>query len=164
MATIETVRTLQWKYDDGGRWDAGFRPRHVGDCVTRAIAIATGLPYTEVVELVNAMGRERGRRMYKSKPAGLLPSDVEDLLSGLGWRYVAMPPGMHLSPGELPDAPILIARVGRGRRGHMCAVIDGTIRDIWDSSRMRSQKPDAKTHNRRQVRGVYLLGSNDGDN
>jgi hypothetical protein len=58
-----TTETLPWVYDDGGRYAAGFRPRDVGDCVTRAIAIATGKPYPAVVEMVNTMGRERGRQM-----------------------------------------------------------------------------------------------------
>lgn len=30
-----------WRYNDGGRRDAGFKGDAVGDCVTRAIAIAS---------------------------------------------------------------------------------------------------------------------------
>ncbi len=65
-ATAKT--TLPWVYDDGGRYAAGYRPYDVGDCVTRSIAIGTGLPYSTVVDMVNAMGRERGRRMYQDQP------------------------------------------------------------------------------------------------
>jgi hypothetical protein len=36
--------TMKWIHNDGGRADAGFRGE-TGDCVTRAIAIATGKPY-----------------------------------------------------------------------------------------------------------------------
>ena len=145
--------TLSWEYDDGGRCEAGFRPREVGDCVARVIAIGTGLPYVTVVDMVNAMGKDRGRRMYKTRPAALETADITDLLAGLGWTYTKLGHGVHLSPGELPAAPRVIADLSSH---HVCAVIDGVIRDTWDSSRMRSQKPDAKTHNRHLVAGVWL--------
>ena len=36
-----------FKYNDGGRAAAGYQGA-AGDCVTRSIAIVTGLPYEEV--------------------------------------------------------------------------------------------------------------------
>src|SRR6202022_2042587 len=56
IMTTHVLPTLKWKYDHGGRYAAGFRPRGVGDCVTRSIAIATGLPYATVADMVNEMG------------------------------------------------------------------------------------------------------------
>ena len=41
------MKSLGYINDDGGRKDAGFRGRG-GDCVTRSIAIATGIPYKRV--------------------------------------------------------------------------------------------------------------------
>jgi uncharacterized protein (DUF111 family) len=38
-----------WKFDDGGRAKAGYK----GDCVCRAIAIATGIPYRDVYDAIN---------------------------------------------------------------------------------------------------------------
>ena len=38
---------MNWVYDDGGRKAAGFRGK-AGDCVTRSIAIATRLPYSDI--------------------------------------------------------------------------------------------------------------------
>ena len=38
-----------FKYNDGGRELAGYKGK-TGDCVTRAIAIATGKPYQEVYD------------------------------------------------------------------------------------------------------------------
>jgi hypothetical protein len=37
-----------WVYDDGGRAAAGFKGKNVGDCVCRAVAIATGKPYRAI--------------------------------------------------------------------------------------------------------------------
>jgi hypothetical protein len=80
-------------------------------------------------------------------------SDVTDLLAPLGWTYTKMRRGVHLSAGELPAAPVLFADLSSH---HLCAVVGGVIRDTWDSSRMRCQKPDAKTHNRHLVSGAWL--------
>ena len=38
-----------FKYNDGGRELSGYKGK-TGDCVTRAIAIATGKPYQEVYD------------------------------------------------------------------------------------------------------------------
>lgn len=52
-----------WIYDDGGRSEAGYKGT-TGDCVCRAIAIATETPYQEVYDLINEFAkRERtGKR------------------------------------------------------------------------------------------------------
>jgi hypothetical protein len=41
------VGLMTFVHDDGGRVAAGFKG-HAGDCVVRAIAIATGIPYRQV--------------------------------------------------------------------------------------------------------------------
>jgi hypothetical protein len=38
---------VYWQFNDGGRGEAGFQGE-TGDCVCRAVAIATGKPYAEV--------------------------------------------------------------------------------------------------------------------
>jgi hypothetical protein len=43
---------MKWVYDNGGRKAAGFRGK-AGGCVTRSIAIATGLPIGHVYALLN---------------------------------------------------------------------------------------------------------------
>ena len=53
--------------DDGGREAAGFRGK-TGDCVTRAIAIATEVPYAEVyAALADGMAKRRGRHHSNGK-------------------------------------------------------------------------------------------------
>lgn len=38
---------MKYQYNDGGRAEAGYKG-HTGDCVCRAIVIASELPYQEV--------------------------------------------------------------------------------------------------------------------
>ena len=55
---------MRFQYDDGGRAAAGFRG-DAGDCVTRAIAIATRQGYLTVYNSLNALA--------KSEPGGHMP-------------------------------------------------------------------------------------------
>ena len=54
---------MEFVYDDGGRKEAGYKG-YTGDCVTRAIAIASGLPYAQVYE---AMAKGNGSQIVSSK-------------------------------------------------------------------------------------------------
>ncbi len=45
----------QWQFDDGGRSEAGFHGK-TGDCLCRAIAIATGKEYAEVYAELTVLG------------------------------------------------------------------------------------------------------------
>lgn len=130
-----------WAFDDGGRVAAGFRG-HTGDCVTRAVAIATGMNYREVYDLVNSLGaEEKPRRTRSGKPkrstarTGVSKKTTRKLMEHLGWSWtptMAIGSGctVHLSPEELPAGRI-IAKVS----GHICAVIDGVVRDTYDPTR-----------------------------
>jgi hypothetical protein len=131
--------------DDGGRGAAG-RKGEASDCVVRAIAIATGLPYAKVYDdlmsAAKAFGRQRrGRVAKRIRDKGASPRNgVNDevwkpYLEYLGWRWTpTMSIGsgcqVHLRSGELPMGR-LIARVS----GHVVAVIDGQIHDTHDCSR-----------------------------
>ena len=56
---------MEFIYDDGGRAAAGFKGK-TGDCVTRAIAIATGRPYREVYDRLNEIAQEHERLWLQS--------------------------------------------------------------------------------------------------
>lgn len=121
-----------WTYDDGGRAAAGFRGI-AGDCVTRAVAIAAELPYREVYDALasrqEALGRARSAREGVGRAA------YEPYLLGLGFVWVptmAIGAGcrVHLRADELPAGRI-VARLSR----HLCAVVDGVVRDLYDPSR-----------------------------
>jgi hypothetical protein len=52
---------LPFVFDDGGRAASGFRGQ-ADDCVVRAVAIASALPYAEVYQ---AIAKRRGRRAWQ---------------------------------------------------------------------------------------------------
>ena len=130
---------LPYVYDDGGRGGAGFKG-NAGDCVTRAIAIATGLPYLDVYEeLSRGMGGRaltRGRTSPRSARDGVLRPVYDAMLTRLGWEWtptmrIGSGTTVHLRQGEIPEDGPVVARLSR----HLCAVIDGVIHDTSDPSR-----------------------------
>lgn len=129
---------MTFHFNDGGRAVAGFRG-HTGDCVTRAIAIATGKPYREVYDALNqlAQSERRGKRKRKrsSSRLGVFRRTYSRYLDSLGWRWTATMQirsgcKVHLRKAELPGGR-LIVRVSR----HLTAVIDGELHDTHDCSR-----------------------------
>jgi len=130
--------------NDGGRADAGFRRKSVGDCAARAIAIATPRPYRAVYDELSALGwREDGTRYtaWRDPADGLFiggekaNSLLWEYIASLGWRWVpTMRIGsgcrVHLRADELPSGRI-IARLSH----HIVAVINGVIHDTHDCSR-----------------------------
>lgn len=139
MTSDVTTPVIGWVFDDGGRADAGYRGQ-TGDCVPRAIAIATGLTYQKVYDDLWALNR--ARRQTKRAPKSRSPRDggtttrtIRRYVESLGWTWVpTMTIGsgtqVHLRAAELPSGRI-IARVSK----HLCAVIDGVIHDTHDPSR-----------------------------
>lgn len=141
-------------YDDGGRAAAGFKGS-AGDCVTRAVAIATGLPYLDVYNAINAAAanertgkRKRGK---SSARTGVYKGTTRKYLESLGavWTptmRIGQGCTVHLRADELPKGRLIVA-VSR----HLCAVIDGVIHDTHDPSRDGT----------RCVYGYYTLPSPD---
>ena len=131
--------TNTFVYDDGGRAAAGF-PGGARDCVTRAIAIATGTPYRDVYDALNwAATRERRtkRRRYRRSGAdtGVFKPTVRRYLQHLGWQWhstmgIGTGCRVHLRADELPPGRLIVS-VSR----HLCAVIDGVVHDTHDPSR-----------------------------
>ncbi len=129
---------MRWVHDDGGRQAAGFKGQAAGDCVTRSIAIVTGLPYRQVYDAINAAAqaeRPRRGRARSSARAGVHKGTQRRYLAGLGYTWTAtMGVGtgcrVHLADGELPPGRLLV-QVSR----HLTAVVDGVIHDTHDPSR-----------------------------
>jgi hypothetical protein len=140
---------MTFVYNDGGRKAAGYKGE-AGDCVTRAIAIATNKPYQEVYDALRAENREyarahrgrvakkiaRGKGLSGTTPrSGVYKEVSRPYLIALGWKWTpTMSIGtgckIHLRAGELPSGR-LIVKVSR----HMVAVIDGVLHDTHDCSR-----------------------------
>ncbi|MAG24750.1 hypothetical protein CMI47_04135 [Candidatus Pacearchaeota archaeon] len=129
---------MKTTYNDGGREDAGYKGK-TGDCGTRAIAIATGLDYQDVYDMIIEYAKKErtGKRKKKiSHPrTGVYVNTMKKIMEALGWKWKAtMGIGtgctVHLNPDELPKGRI-ICRVSR----HYVAVVDGEICDTHDCSR-----------------------------
>lgn len=128
---------MPYRYSDGGRAAAGFTKEASGDCVVRAIALATGRPYAEVHKTVYEFGHmEGGPSRKRSHPdRGVNTPTMYKLMEYYGATWVpTMKIGqkerMHLADGELPDGRIIV-RLSR----HVAAVIDGVIYDNHDPQR-----------------------------
>jgi len=135
LITVSEAK-LPFVYDDGGRSLAGYRGV-ADDCVARAVAIATGLPYVDVyAAIARGVGSERGSTGATAR-SGVHTNRkwFKIYMSDLGFKWVpTMQIGKgctsHLVPGELPTGR-LVVKVSR----HLSAVIDGVIRDTHDPSR-----------------------------
>lgn len=124
--------------NDGGREAAGYKGQ-VGDCVTRAIAIATGKPYQEVYDALNGLAvnerKGKSKRGKSSSRNGVYRATFAKYLLSLGWQWhptMAIGQGckVHMKADELPQGNLIVS-VSR----HMVAVINGVIHDTHDPSR-----------------------------
>jgi hypothetical protein len=129
---------IVWRYDDGGRRDAGFRRMAPGDCAARALAIAAPMPYRDACALVDAASaRERPRRGRTRSDAasGVYARTFRRLMDDLGWVWTpTMDIGtgcrVHLRRDELPSGRLIVS-LSR----HYAAVVYGVVRDNHDPSR-----------------------------
>jgi hypothetical protein len=138
----KSPRPIPFVYDDGGREAAGFKGE-ARDCVCRAIAIATGTPYREVYNKIEALaksekprrrknGRKRGRSTARG---GVKKKTLRAVMEFYGLEWVPLMKigsgcTVHLDRNELP-AGTLIARVSK----HVVAIVDSIARDTFDPTR-----------------------------
>ena len=129
---------MEFKFNDGGREEAGFTGR-TGDCVCRAIAIASETPYKTVYDKINEIAKsERTGKRKKGKSnarTGVYKQTIKKYMESIGWTWVAtMKIGsgckVHLKASELPKGR-LVVNVSK----HTTAVIDGVLNDTYDCSR-----------------------------
>lgn len=133
----------KFNYNDGGRLEAGYKGQ-TGDCVCRAICIATGKPYQEVYDvLANGNATQRKGKREGNKAGKLTASRgintkrkwFADYMDSLGFVWtptmlIGQGCKTHLKADELPNG-ILIVNVSK----HFTCVIDGIINDTYDCSR-----------------------------
>lgn len=128
---------MKYIYDDGGRKAAGFSGS-AGDCVVRAVAIATEQPYQTVYDALSD-GCRTQRKTKRGRVKASARNGVNtnrkwfrDYMAGLGWKWTpTMQIGsgckVHLDAAEIPAGRLIVA-VSK----HYTAVIDGVIRDTHD--------------------------------
>lgn len=111
-------------YNDGGRRAAGYKTVQVGDCVNRALAILTGLPYNDVRRILNeACGKERGED--RSCPeTGIYPKTYQKILRTLGVGKLVKITQWQ----QLPEQGRYLVVLDQ----HVVAYIDGVFHDTYD--------------------------------
>ena len=135
---------IKFKENDGGRKDAGWKGTG-GDCVTRAVVIASGLPYQEVYDRL-AEGNATQRKTKHSKAKGKQGRTAlhgiwtkrkwfKEYMAELGFDWtptMAIGSGckVHVREDELPKGRLILAL-----SKHYAACIDGVINDTHDPSR-----------------------------
>jgi len=129
---------MEFKYNDGGRKEAGYKG-FTGDCICRAITIATQKPYQEIYDLINIFGkkeRKSKRRSGKSSArTGVYKDTIRKIMKSLGWEltptmFIGSGCKVHLKSNELPKGRLIIS-VSK----HMTCVLDGVLNDTYDCSR-----------------------------
>jgi hypothetical protein len=143
---------LRFVKDDGGRSRSGIaRGSHkdgAGDCVARAIAIAAQKTYREVHDALIATAvryaetkpdspwgwlvKSRRRNVHRLFNADHgVHQEISDLyLEELGWKYTrTFEDGVRLRADELSLGRLIVRT-----SGHLTAVIDGELHDMFDCS------------------------------
>lgn len=118
---------MEVKINDGGR-SKYFAASKVGDCVTRAVAIATNKDYKDVYNEITSLVGYTPRNGVKKK-------DTKRVMAHFGgvWHpCMAVGSGcqVHLKTDELPKGKLVCSC-----SGHVVAVLDGVLNDTYDSSR-----------------------------
>lgn len=112
---------------DGGRAEAGYKGT-ANDCVTRAFAIATGLPYQVAYD---ELRRFLSNCFEGGSPRSGVSMEVTRRFYGrMGWKFVdtmMVGGGKKFTIDDLPSGKV-IALLDH----HVSVVIDGTIHDAYD--------------------------------
>ena len=144
LKKTKKIKKLRFKENDGGRLDAG-RKGATGDCVCRAISIATGKNYLEVYERL-AVGNKTQRRSKnsckfanrKTASHGIYVKRkwFKDYMHELGFEWkplmsIGVGCQVHLAKNEIPNKGIYICALSK----HYTTVVNGVINDTYDPSR-----------------------------
>ena len=124
--------------DDGGRSESGFKG-DASDCVCRAIAIASGLPYLEVyARLAEGNATQRGGKGTRSAREGISTKRkwFKDYMASIGFEWTpTMRPGMKQDErcylladgtiaGDIPQGRLVLSLAR-----HCSAHVNGINRD-----------------------------------
>jgi len=117
---------MRFVWDDGGRAICGFVGL-TGDCVPRAIAIATGAVYRDIYNTLGSQSAKSPRHGVDTDTAAAYLRE-RDWIRTIGFEQ----------PFEIEDLPmgVVIVHIAKanGRAQHFCTMVDHVIHDTWDPS------------------------------
>ena len=118
---------IGYEFDDGGRKDAGYKG-FTGDCVIRAISIATGQDYKELYKRFAGLNKVRfGKATGRD---GVSPKDFVPVLEEFGFARVRNQRGKPLL--TFTEAYERYGNCVVSTTKHIAAIIDGNLRDTYD--------------------------------
>ena len=143
------MESQKWVYNDGGRSNY-FSGKHAGDCVTRAVAIASGIDYLKVYNVIargNSKDPKKNRhRGEKSARNGVRTRSkwFRKQMQDWGWVFKECKTYENITLGssKIPKGNI-ICWVDR----HYVAVIDGVVNDTFnpdETKKIRLRNKDGK--------------------
>ena len=113
---------MDFIWDDGGRAACGYVGL-TGDCVPRAIAIATGALYRDVYEKLGIVSE-------KSPRHGVPTETAAAYLAERYWQRT-IEVDRPFSVGELPNGVVIVhIAKSNARSQHFCTLIDRVVHDI----------------------------------
>lgn len=115
-------------YDDGGRLESGLKGRS-GDCAVRAVSVATGMNYKDARLLIKEFAA-KGKQGNKAIANGVYKEDLNAALESIGWEWRSAPKFEGRKAKYTDISGVAILRMAR----HFAAVVNGELRDTWDSS------------------------------
>ena len=155
--TSSTKGTIKFVKNDGGRAAAGFEGI-AGDCVVRAIAVATDQP--ENYRLIHNTCSRHNASMGYDKDADNGVLGAETLMTGFGYEQVATATTetgrtVKVAGKTLAQIakwfPNCVVRTNVRRKYHMVAIVDGELQDSWDSNWRYTNSDEI-----RRVRNVWI--------
>lgn len=120
---------MEFFFDTGGR-EKYYKQIFVGDCATRAIAIANHLDYKIVYNMM--------RKIFDNSPRNGVTKEVtDDCLKILGWDYVNLEfKNKKLSSFETLNSNCIFRLQIAEYKTHIVAYINGMLHDTFDCSRI----------------------------
>ena len=131
---------MEFEYSDGGR-SKYFKASNVGDCVTRAIANATGIDYKVIYDRLKELAKKESVKHHRghkqsSVRDGVFKETWKKYLDEIGWKHIitakiGQSEKVHLNENELPTNKIMIVQVSK----HLTCIKNGVLYDTYDCSR-----------------------------
>ena len=117
---------IGYKYDDGGRQKAGYKG-NAGDCVCRALAIASAVGYQRIYDELSQANKELiGKRSARN---GVSIKAYGPVYERHGFIKIKLPKGPRPTFTEAfrkyGDCIVHTTK-------HICAIVDGNLRDTFD--------------------------------